>query len=83
MLYINTFRTRNSVPTQFLSLYSGLLADIPRLQEVLKNHVIGISVSSKKVALLNGQTVETLHGSKLAVKVRLGCYHLPFPPLYT
>eukprot|EP01036_Dinobryon_divergens_P022343 gene22343-30588_t len=47
----------------------GLLADIPRLQEVLKNHVIGISVSSKKVALLNGQTVETLHGSKLAVKV--------------
>lgn len=47
----------------------ALLADIPKLQEVLKNHVIGSSVSSKKVALLNGQTVETLLGKKLPVKV--------------
>ena len=47
----------------------GLLADIPKLQAVLKNHVLGSSVSSKKVALLSGQAVETLNETKLSVKV--------------
>lgn len=47
----------------------ALLADIPKLQDVLKNHVVGSSVSSKKVSLLNGQSVETLLGSKLPIKV--------------
>ena len=40
----------------------ALLADVPKLQDVLKNHVIGSSVSSKKISLLTGQTVETLLG---------------------
>jgi uncharacterized surface protein with fasciclin (FAS1) repeats len=46
-----------------------LLADIPKLQELLKNHVVGSSLNSKKLGLLNGQTIETLHGTKLGVKV--------------
>eukprot|EP00597_Dinobryon_sp_UTEXLB2267_P004649 CAMPEP_0170068774 /NCGR_PEP_ID=MMETSP0019_2-20121128/7661_1 /TAXON_ID=98059 /ORGANISM="Dinobryon sp., Strain UTEXLB2267" /LENGTH=207 /DNA_ID=CAMNT_0010276579 /DNA_START=162 /DNA_END=785 /DNA_ORIENTATION=+ len=47
----------------------GLLADIPKLQQVLQNHVISSSLNSKKIALLNGQSFETLLGSKIGVKV--------------
>jgi uncharacterized surface protein with fasciclin (FAS1) repeats len=47
----------------------GLLQDIPKLQEVLKNHVIGSSLSSKKIAMQTGQSLETLLGSKISIKV--------------
>lgn len=47
----------------------GLLADIPKLQAVLKYHVIEGSNNSKKVVALNGQSIKTLHGGDLSVKV--------------
>eukprot|EP01038_Epipyxis_sp_PR26KG_P009866 gene9866-13273_t len=47
----------------------GLLADIPKLQNVLKHHVLDGSSNSKKIGTLNGQTVDTLLGTKLNIKV--------------
>jgi uncharacterized surface protein with fasciclin (FAS1) repeats len=47
----------------------GLLADIPKLKSILTYHVISTSINSKKVAALTGQSVGTVNGKEVAIKV--------------
>ena len=46
----------------------ALLNDIPKLQTILKHHVIEGSNNSKRVAELNGKTATSLNGTPLGVK---------------
>lgn len=53
-------------------MLQALLADKSKLQAVLKHHVISGSSNSKKIVAAGGQTIDTLQGTKLEIKVAKG-----------
>lgn len=46
-----------------------LMKDIPKLQSLLKNHMMDGSNSSKKIAALNGKQITSMLGTDFPVKV--------------
>jgi len=47
----------------------GLLADIPKLTEILSFHVLPAQYKSKKIARMNGEKIETVAGKPVTIKV--------------
>lgn len=47
----------------------ALLADIPKLQAVLKHHILAGGLKAKNVLKAKDSTLKTLQGTELAVKV--------------